>query len=186
MASSIRKKLLHTQERSCMTGNICCFEGEWLFFEEDADEGKLVDVMDLSDMHMLMDGIWYQAIWLSDGKIKTDSGEHSIADSHVFKIRRKLPFAFEQMLRSLDDDSLVRFTGELNQLGYSIYDCIYCYNHLLFTNKKLKTACTSFYQFDNEDSICGVQHHRMPTEDVLDRYEFTTSLGKRSILLLKK
>ncbi|WP_338780969.1 DUF2777 family protein [Metabacillus sp. FJAT-52054] len=186
MASSLRKKLLHTQERSCMTGNICCFEGEWLFFEEDADEGKLVDTMDLSEMQVFNDGKWTHAIWLSEGKIKIESKELFLTDSHMIRIRRRLPFAFEQLLRSLDDDSFIRFTGELNQLGYSIYDCIYCYNHLLFTNKKLKTACTSFYQFDNEDSICGVQHHCLPTDQILDRFEFTTSHGKRSILMLKK
>ncbi|MGD6817709.1 DUF2777 family protein [Metabacillus sp. 84] len=186
MASSLRKKLLHTQERSCMIGSICSLEGEWLFFEEDADEGKLIDSMDLSDMHVMKDGRWTQAIWLSDGKVKTDSEELILTDSHLISVRRRLPFAFEQMLRSLDDDSFIRFTGELNNLGFSTYDCIYCYNHLLFANNKLKTSCTSFYQFDNEDSICGVQHHRMPDHDIMDRYEFTTSLGKRAILLLKK
>lgn len=169
-----------------MTGCICHMDGNWLFFEEDSDEGLIVDSMDLSDMQVLLDDTWVPAVWLSEGIVKTSAIELMLTESHSLKIRRRLPFAFEQLLKSFDDDTLIKFANELNNLGFSFYDCIYSYNHLLFESRKLKTACTSFYQFDNEESICGVQHHRMPAREVSDRYEFTTSLGKRSILLLKK
>ena len=85
-------------------------------------------------------------------------------------------------MEEISDDAFNQFITTLNNLNYSIYDCIFCHNHLVFLeNQKIKQG-VNFITFDNGDEICAVQHHFTYYKKQRDRFEFTLSTGKRIVI----
>ncbi|MFY4774289.1 DUF2777 family protein [Metabacillus sp. RGM 3146] len=182
MSEQLRTELLRYQDRSFIIGMIQMLEDEWFFFEEEGDEMVLLETMNMNELEIFLSGGWQKGKWLPSGKIKGLFGTHTVHEDDCIRIKKPLPFAFDQMLHSISDETFIEFTKQLNGMGFSVYDCIYSYNQLMFMGKKKLKKGVSFFQFDNEDRICAVQHHFERGKNSSDRFEFTTSKGDRAIL----
>ncbi|MCD7034909.1 DUF2777 domain-containing protein [Metabacillus sp. GX 13764] len=182
MSEQNRTELLQVQDRSYMIGMIQQLEEEWFFIEEDEDQMVLLETLNTKELEIFLEEKWQKAKLAANGKIKGPFGTHVIHEDDCFRMKKPLPYALDQMLQSLSDKTFEEFAKQLNSLGFSIFDCVYSYNQLLFLSRKKRKKGVSFFQFDNEEGICAVQHHFERGTAEGDRFEFTTSFGKRAVL----
>ncbi|MCM3161910.1 DUF2777 domain-containing protein [Metabacillus litoralis] len=180
-----RTDLLLNQKRSYLTGLIEITNDQYVIYDDMSDELHLLDEIQNSHLEILNPSGWTKGRWIGLGKIKTDMGTLSLNHGDTVRIRKKLPLALDEMLKELQDETFVRLIKQLNSLGFSPYDCIYSYNQLLFMENRVNKKGVSFFQFDNEDSICAIQHHFERGIHSGDRFEITTSLGERRLVCSK-
>jgi hypothetical protein len=178
--STIKLNLIQNQKRAFVTGTVEYVNNEWLFYDLDSDDVHPVKASE-EKLEVFCNQSWCTGLYKGHGKITTDFDDYELQHGDLIRLRRQLPFAFEQMVNELSDGTCLQFVKMLNELGFSIFDCIYNYNQLLFYEKKARRKGVSFYHFDNEDCICALQHHFERGIKSFNRFEFTTSLGKRAI-----
>ncbi len=177
-----RTDLLLNQKRSYLTGLIEIANDQYVIYDDMNDELHLLDEIQHSQIEILRSTGWTAGTWIGLGKVKTDIGTYSIHNGDTVRVRKRLPLAFDEMLKELQDETFVRFIKQINALGFSPYDCIYSYNQLMFLENRIHKKGVSFYQLDNEDCICAIQHHFERGVHSSDRLEITTSLGERRLI----
>ncbi|MCM3595305.1 DUF2777 domain-containing protein [Metabacillus idriensis] len=183
MLSNQKHRLLERQERAHATGSIEISEDqEFLFYDDVNEEVSILQLKPDETIEILLNDCWYTGTYLTDGQLSVPMGIHQLKTNDMLRIQKKVPFALEYMLKEFSDDSFLAFTAKLNALSFSIHDCIYSYNHMVFQEGKNDKQGVSFFQFDNEEAICGVQHHFSRGSKNEDRFEFTTCTGKRALL----
>lgn len=183
MLSKQKHRLLERQERAHVTGSIEIGEDQELLFYDDVhEEVSILQFKQDESLEILLNDSWYTGNYLKDGQLSIPMGIHQLKTNDTLRIQKKVPFALEYMLKESSDDSFLAFTAKLNALSFSIHDCIYSYNQMVFQDGKTDKRGVSFFQFDNEEAICGVQHHFSRGSKNEDRFEFTTCTGKRAIL----
>ncbi|QNG59645.1 DUF2777 family protein [Metabacillus idriensis] len=183
MLSKERHHLLERQERAHVTGMIEIGEdNEILFYDDINEDVSLLQLHQNERIEILLHGSWYDGTYLTEGQILIPMGSHQLKTEDTLRIKKKVPYALEYMLKELSDDSFLAFTAKLNSFSFSIYDCIYCYNQMVFQEEADDKIGVSFFQFDNEEAICGLQHHFSRGSKQEDRFEFTTCTGKRALL----
>jgi Protein of unknown function (DUF2777) len=177
-----RTDLLLNQKRSYLTGLIEVADDQYVIYDDMNDELHLLE--DVHDRHLeiLSPHGWKAGKWMGLGKVKTELGLSFLNCGDTVRIRRMLPQALDEMLKELRDETFIRFINQLNALSFSPFDCVYSYNQLLFLDNKIHKKGASFYQFDNEDCICAIQHHFERGVHSSDRIEITTSFGERSLI----
>jgi hypothetical protein len=177
-----RMKLLENQLRAYTDGTIEYINDQWIFFDEETEEAILFDENLHQEIEVFRNNIWKRGILFEDGKVAFGDILLLLKDHDKIRIRKHLVYSLERLFEELLDDALVNFITTLNSLGFSIYDCIYCYNHLNFVNSTQPRSGVNFIVFDNQDLICTVQHHFTYFEKISDRFEFTLNSGKRLIV----
>ncbi|TXC89645.1 DUF2777 family protein [Metabacillus litoralis] len=177
-----RTDLLLNQERSYLTGLIEVTNNQYVIYDDMSDELHLLEEIKEPHLEILSPIGWKSCKWLGLGKVKTEAGVFSISCGDTVRIQKSLPFALDEMLKELQDETFIKLLKHLNSKGFSPFDCIYSYNQLLFLDNQVHKKGVSFYQFDNEEEICAIQHHFKRGVHSSDRFEITTSLGKRSII----
>ncbi|CEG26058.1 DUF2777 domain-containing protein [Bacillus sp. B-jedd] len=177
-----REKLYQIQERAYTEGSVENMNDQWVFFEEETEEASLMDEYLLQEVEIFRLNRWKRGTLIEPGKIS--SGEEIIVmrDSDRIRVRKHLIYSLERLLERLHGDAFIQFVTTLNSLRFSIYDCLYCYNHLNFLNGDYPKNGVNFMIFDNQEEICGVQHHFCYFEKESDRFEFTLNTGKRLVI----
>ncbi|WP_273125697.1 DUF2777 family protein [Metabacillus sp. HB246100] len=177
-----RMDLLLKQKRSYITGFVDITNNQYVIYDDMNDELHLLEEINETRLEILSPNGWKSGKWLGLGKVKTDMGMFSLNSGDTVRMRKKLPLALDEMLKELPDDTFLKLIKQLNALSFSPFDCIYSYNQLIFMGNQVHKKGVSFYQFDNEDSICAIQHHFERGVHSSDRIEMTTSLGERRLL----
>ena len=182
MCSYKRTDLLLNQKRSYLIGLIEITNDQYIIYDDMNDEFHLLEDVKEQQLEILSSQGWKSGKWIGLGKVKTDFGTHLINCGDTVRIRKSLPFALDQMLKELPEKTFIALIKQLNSLTFSPFDCIYSYNQHLFLENRVQKKGVSFYQFDNEECICAIQHHFERGVHSSDRFEITTSHGKRRLL----
>ncbi len=182
MRKQQRNKLIQHQQRAFTEGTVEYINEQWVFFDEETEEATLLNVWLNEEIEVFVYNRWRKGILKSDGKIGLRQEDYYLKDKDLIRIRKRLVYSLEQLLGEINDDALCQFIINLNSLHFSIYDCIYCYNHLNFLTESSQKSGVNFIVFDNGDNICSVQHHFVYYETKSDRFEFTLSSGKRMVI----
>lgn len=177
-----RLKLYEYQSRAYSEGTVEYINDQWVFFDDETDEAASIDEFLHQEMEVLHINRWKRGFLLEDGKIKMGNEIFFLRHQDHVRIRKHLVYSLERLLDGINDDAFFQFVTTLNSLHFSIYDCLYCYNHLSFLNENKQQDGVNFMVFDNQDQICNVQHHFCYYEKTNDRFEFTLNTGKRLII----
>lgn len=177
-----RSKLIEFQTRAFTEGKVEYINDQWVFFEDETEEASLLDEFLHQEIEVFRYSRWKKGVLLEDGKIGIPEDILLLRDEDSIRIRKHLIYSLERLLEEVSDDSFYQFITHLNSLKFSIYDCIYCYNHLTFLREDTRKEGVNFIIFDNQDDICSVQHHFCYYEKKSDRFEYTLNNGKRTII----
>ena len=177
-----RLKLIEFQTRAYTEGTIEYINDQWVFFDDETEEASLLDEFLHQEIEVFRYSHWKKGILFEDGKISLGDEILLLKDQDTIRIRKHLIYSLERLLEEIPDDSFYQFVIHLNSLKFSIYDCIYCYNHLTFLNDGKRKEGVNFIIFDNQEDICSVQHHFCYYEKKSDRFEYTLNNGKRTII----
>ena len=177
-----RSNLIEFQPRAFNAGTVEYINSQWVFFDEETEEAALVDEFIHQEVEVLRNNKWCKGFLLDNGCIQTGNEKLFLHDQELVRIRKQLIYSFERLLDELNDEAFVQFINTLNSLNFSIYDCIYCYNHLTFLDYENGVSGVNFLVLDNEELICNVQHHFDYHEKQNDRFEITMSTGKRAFI----
>ena len=176
-----RLQFLEKQQRAYITGTVECIENQWIFFDEINE--KAYQLIELErEVEIFYNNQWIKGILEREGILNTNNHVYYLHNGDEIRYKKPLIQPYKELLEDLSQETFDRFIQTLNQLSYSIYDCIYCHNFLsLIKMRKVKTG-VNIMTFDNEDMICNVQHHfEHDVKKRFDRLEFTLSNGKRVI-----
>ncbi|HAQ08244.1 MAG TPA: DUF2777 domain-containing protein [Bacillus bacterium] len=177
-----RINLIEFQPRAFNSGSVEYINSQWVFFDEETEEAALVDEFVHQEIEVLRNNKWRKGFLLDNGCIQTGNETLHLQDQELIKIRKQLIYSFERLLDELNDEAFIHFLNTLNSLDFSIYDCIYCYNHLTFLDNESGVSGVNFLIFDNEELISSVQHHFDYHTKQTDRFEITLSNGKRAVI----
>lgn len=183
MNTKERLKLIEQQRRSILEGQIEDVETFGLaFVDESSDE--FISLHELVGQKM---EIFHQNAWMT-GTVQTDLSILTLGETVYLqegtkaKLKKPLPFSLTELLFQLPADIFIQFLTSLNNLGFSIYDCIYSHNFLSYLSKSRQKQGVNFMTFDNGEEICVVQHHFSYYMKQRDRFEFTNSTGRRLVI----
>lgn len=177
-----RLKLFEYQTRAFIEGTVEHINNQWIFFDEETDEASILDDFLHQEIEVFRFNRWKKGILFEDGKVTFGSETFHLKNHDVVRIRKHLMYSLERLLEEINDDSFYQFISHLNSLGFSIFDCIYCYNHLTFLKDAERKSGVNFIIFDNQEEICNVQHHFCYYKKQTDRFEFTLNAGKRTVI----
>lgn len=177
-----RMKLYDFQLRAYNEGTVEQINDQWIFFDEETEEASMMDDYLQQEIEIFRLNRWRKGILMESGKIRCGNELIMLRDHDQVRIRKHLIYSLERLLEGINDDAFIQFVTTLNSLDFSIYDCIYCYNHLSFLSDDNRKDGVNFIVFDNQEQICNVQHHFCYFEKVNDRFEFTLNTGKRLVI----
>ncbi|MDF1507389.1 DUF2777 domain-containing protein [Robertmurraya sp. DFI.2.37] len=177
-----RSKLIEFQIRAYIEGTIEYINDQWVFFENESEEASLLEEYLHQELEVLRHSRWRKGVLFEDGKMAMADEILLLKSSDTLRIRKNLIYSLERLLEEISDDAFYQFITHLNSLHFSVYDCIYCYNHLTFLKGEDRKEGVNFIIFDNQEDICSIQHHFCYYEKKNDRFEFTLNNGKRTII----
>jgi hypothetical protein len=177
-----RKKLLQRQNRSYTLGTVEFIHNQWVFFDDELDEATDLEFYTQQEVEVFRDQGWERGILESEGIVKTSYDKTNLKDTETIRIKKALIYSLEMLIEELSDDSFFQFLTSLNSLEFSLYDCIFCHNHLCFLEDRKIREGVNFLTFDNGETVCSVQHHFTYYKKQRDRFEFTLSTGKRIVI----
>lgn len=182
MNRQLRLKLYDTQLRAYIEGTVEQMNDQWIFFDVETEEASMLEEHLQQEIEIYRLNRWRKGILVDSGKIHIGKETILLRDHDLVRIRKHLIYSLERLLDGINDDAFFQFITTLNSLNFSIYDCLYCYNHLSFLTDDNKKDGVNFMVFDNQEEICNVQHHFCYFEKINDRFEFTLNTGKRLII----
>ncbi len=177
-----RIELLELQRRSYTEGTVEYINHQWVFFDHETEEASALDDWTNKEIEVFRLKRWRKGTLQEDGKLNLGKEFFLLKDQDMVRIRKNLVFSLERLLQEVNDDAFFQFVTNLNSMNFSVYDCIYCYNHLTFFDDSSQKSGVNFIVFDNEDTICSVHHHFYYYKNTSDRFEFTLSTGKRMVI----
>ncbi|MFD3447309.1 DUF2777 family protein [Microbacteriaceae bacterium 4G12] len=174
-----RYSIMRNQPRSHTIGNVEYINEEWIFFDEESDEAFLLwDVVE-DDFEILYNNHWLPARFYENHILKIDNESHLLQNGEMIRVRKKLHTPYTEWLKELSDASFMALANTLQQMDYSLYDCIYCHNFLFFQPTKEPRQGVNFVIYDNEDMICSLHHHYVRDDEVQkDIFTFTKADGR--------
>jgi hypothetical protein len=182
MSKHQRTKLIEFQQRSFVEGTVEYINNEWVFFDDETEEATLLEGWLNEEIEVFFFNRWRKGILTNEGTIQQNHEFFHLKNNDLVRFRKRLVFSLEQLLGEINDDAFCQFITTLNSIQFSIYDCIYCYNHLTFLTESKQRSGVNFIVFDNGDTICSVHHHFYYYETKSDRFEFTLCTGKRMVI----
>jgi hypothetical protein len=177
-----KTKLYEIQLRAYTEGSVELINDQWIFFDEETEEASLLDDFLQQEIEVFRLNRWKKGILVESGKIYFGKEILILRNQDIVRIRKHLIYSLERLLDGINHDAFFQFITTLNSLNFSIYDCLYCYNHLSFLTDDHRKDGVNFMVFDNQEQICNVQHHFRYYEKINDRFEFTLNTGKRLII----
>lgn len=177
-----RMELLESQQRSYTEGTVEYINHQWVFFDHETEEASALDDWIDKEIEVFRFKKWRKGTLQEDGKIKLGKDFLLLRDQDIVRIRKNIVFSLERLLQEVNDDAFFQFVTNLNTMNFSVYDCIYCYNHLTFFDDRSQKSGVNFIVFDNGESICSVHHHFYYYKNTSDRFEFTLNTGKRMVI----
>ncbi|WP_042356511.1 DUF2777 domain-containing protein [Bacillus rubiinfantis] len=177
-----RIHLYEIQNRAYTEGTVEQINNQWIFFDGETEEASMLDDLLQQEIEIFRFNRWKKGLLIETGKILIGNEHIMLRDHDVIRIRKQLIYSLERLLEGINDDAFFQFVTTLNSMNFSIFDCIYCYNHLSFLTDEHRKDGVNFMVFDNQDEICNVQHHFYYYEKKNDRFEFTINTGKRLII----
>ncbi len=177
-----RIHLYDIQNRAYTEGTVEQINDQWIFFDVETEEAAMLEEYLQQEIEIFRMNRWKKGILFESGKIHIGNEVTMLRDHDLVRIRKHLIYSLERLLDGINDDAFFQFVTTLNSLNFSIYDCIYCYNHLSFLSDEYRKDGVNFMVFDNQELICNVQHHFCYYEKINDRFEFTINTGKRLII----
>lgn len=177
-----RLNAISEQARSYITGTIEYINDQWVFFEHISDEASLLEEMICESIEVFLVNKWLKGTYFPDGIVEFPNFQYQLRDGDEIRIKKFLSPVYKEWLEELRDEAFQQFIMMLNKHQFSLYDNIYCYNHLLFQKETLHPMGTNFIVFDNSEMVCNVLHHYTRNEKTQDRFEFTLCNGARSII----
>ncbi|MBT2735083.1 DUF2777 domain-containing protein [Neobacillus sp. C211] len=177
-----RMRLYDFQERAYTEGTVEQINEQWIFFDEETEEAEMLDDYLQQEIEVFRMNRWKKGKLYETGKVRIGNEATMLRNHDLVRIRKHLIYSLERLLDGINDDAFFQFVTTLNSLNFSIYDCIYCYNHLSFLSDENRKDGVNFLVFDNQEQICNVQHHFCYFEKVNDRFEFTLNTGKRLVI----
>lgn len=177
-----RTKLYELQQRAYTEGTVEQMNDQWIFFDEETEEASMLDDFLQQEIEIFRFNRWRKGRLHESGKVLIGKELIMLRDHDLVRIRKHLIYSLERLLDGVNDDAFFQFVTTLNSLNFSVYDCIYCYNHLSFLSDENRKDGVNFMVFDNQEEICNVQHHFCYYEKVNDRFEFTINTGKRLVI----
>lgn len=176
-----RLEQLPYQERAYMIGSVEAIHDQWVFFDEQDEPSALTDVLN-QPFEIKINNVWETFHTFENG-IALGTQSYPIKNGDTFKIQKPLPYVYQEWLNELSNESFTKFIHLLNSMEFSLYDCIYCHNHLFFQANKKPLDGVNFITFDNGEKLCSVHHHyQRGVSQHSDRFELTLNNGKRHIL----
>jgi hypothetical protein len=182
LSNAYRLNMLKSQKRSYTEGTVLLEDGIWLFFESDINEETDLDFYVDQEINVFKNGDWISGVLFANGVVVTPFERFHLESGDSIQLKKNILYSLEKLIDDLSDDAFVQFISTLNSLNYSIYDCIFCHNHLAFLDGETVKQGVNFINFDNEEQVCSVQHHFTYYKKQRDRFEFTLSTGKRLII----
>jgi hypothetical protein len=177
-----RLKLYNTQVRAYTEGAIEQINDQWIFFDAETEEATLMEDFLQQEVEVFRLNRWKRGVLIESGKMAIGKEILLLRDQDLVRVRKHIIYSLERLLDAINDDAFFQFVTTLNSLDFSIYDCLYCYNHLTFLTDDTRKDGVNFMVFDNQSQICNVQHHFCYYEKTNDRFEFTLNTGKRLII----
>jgi len=177
-----RLKLYNTQVRAYTEGAIEQINDQWIFFDAETEEATLMEDFLQQEVEIFRLNRWKRGVLIESGKMAIGNEILLLRDQDLVRVRKHIIYSLERLLDAINDDAFFQFVTTLNSLDFSIYDCLYCYNHLTFLTDDTRKDGVNFMVFDNQSQICNVQHHFCYYEKTNDRFEFTLNTGKRLII----
>lgn len=177
-----RMKLYDAQLRAYTEGSVELINTQWVFFNGETEEASLMEDFLQQEVEIFRFNRWKKGVLNETGKITAGCEVFYLRDNDRVRVRKQLIYSLEKLLDGMNEDAFFQFITTLNSLGFSIYDCLYCYNHLSFLTDDARKDGVNFMVFDNQYEICNVQHHFYYFEKISDRFEFTLNTGKRLIV----
>lgn len=170
------------QKRSFITGTTECINDQWIFFDAETDEASMLEEMIGKEVEVFTLNRWEKGVFVEDGLIQMRSYYYKLDNGDCLRFRKKLNLAYKELLESFTKEQFLRFTSTLNELSFSLYDCIYCHNQLMYQPEHVENEGVNFILFDNTEILMSVHHHFSRGKLKKDRFEFTLANGKRTIL----
>jgi Protein of unknown function (DUF2777) len=170
------------QPRAYTTGTVEYIHDQWVFFEDECEEASLLDDYLGKEVEVFHFNQWVKGVLREGGILFFRNACYHLQNGDAVRFRKILRAGYQMLLDDLSDEAFLRFAIMLNQLSFSLYDCIYCYHHSMFQHDR----GVNFLMFDNTDTICSVQHHYQKTGLTYDRFEFTLANGKRALITLMR
>ena len=174
----LRTSLLAKQPRAFSEGKVEWINGEWIFFDLETEEAYPLEAFESKEVYIFRQKSWKKGILSENGMIRRNQESIQIQPNDFIKIRKQLHYAFELLLEDFHDAIFFRFIQQLNKHDFSIYDVIFCHNHLTFLPTMPKQG-VNMMVFDNGRHILSVLHHFFYDKGRQDRFEFTTNTGER-------
>ncbi|MFS1515672.1 DUF2777 family protein [Bacillus sp. SCS-151] len=175
-----RLQLIKEQQRAFINGSIEYIGDEWIFFDDEDDVASNFEDIVQDEFEIWLMDRWLKGSIIESGVVELSKFTYFLQHGDKVRINKKLLLNYSELLQSLNEESFIRFIHCLNQLSFSMYDCIYSHNVLSFFEMNNSNAeGVNFLIFDNLETICNVQHHFFRGSHSTDRFEYTTSSGKR-------
>lgn len=178
-----RLNAIKEQPRSYSMGTVEFINEQWIFFDDENEEASLLEELVEREIEVFTLQSWIGGTLTEEGLLKTADYFYQLTDGDCVRVRKHLPHTYKALLEAFPDEVFVRFTSTLNKFSYSLYDCIYCHNHMMFHDEIEHYHGVNFINFDNTEIVCAVLHHFERGKKNHDRFEFTWADGKRSILM---
>lgn len=174
-----RYHIMRNQQRAYTIGSIERINTEWIFFDEESEEASLVADIVQDGFEILYEQHWVPALLYENDIIKIEHTLHHLQNKDILRVPKKLQYSYEVWITELPDLSFYTFASTLQELGYSVYDSIFCHNSLQFqSNFQLKQG-VNFIVYDNGDLVCAVQHQYVRGIEVeKDIFTFTRADGE--------
>ncbi len=177
-----RYKIFEHQSRSFSEGTLEYINDQWVFFDDESEEASLLEDFLFQEVEVFSNHRWRKGKLIETDKVKLSNEILDLHSATKIRIRKNLVYSLERLLEDLHEDAFLQFVMTLNSMEFSIYDCIYCHNHLSFLKEKKNQNGVNMMIFDNGEVICAVQHHFEYFKRINDRFEFTLSTGKRVVI----
>ncbi|MFC4322330.1 DUF2777 domain-containing protein [Litchfieldia salsa] len=176
-----RLRTMSEQKRSYTLGSVEYINDQWIFFDDENEEASLLEELVDREIEVYTMNTWQKGLFNADGLVKLPDYYYKLQHGDCIRVSKTLPYAYSELLNQLPDTLFLEYTKFLNQLSYSLYDCIYCHNMMLYVPAHSEYKGVNFITYDNNESICSVQHHFQRGLQTKDRFEFTMTSGKRAI-----
>ena len=177
-----RHRTMSEQKRSYTVGTVELINEQWIFFDDENEEASLLEELVERDIEVLTMDCWQRGSLTEDGYIQMPGNLFKLEHGSYIRVPKILPYAYNELLNTLTDDTFSNFTLTLNKLKFSLYDCLHCHNFMLYHPSDADFQGVNFMTYDNSETVCAVQHHFKRGKKPIDRFEFTIADGERSIL----
>ena len=187
MTNAWRKKFINEQRGAYQLATLEKIDTHWLIFDSETDEAFPFqdETFESYDIQVMTEDYeWISVAFYDTHYLRADEKLIPIVEDMKLRIQTHLPFAYEKWLEELSREHLLKITHFLNDLNYSLFDCIYCHNTAMFENKTDRCG-VNFIFFDNGFMPCSLQHSFQYLNGINEKqsFDFTLANGQKYHIL---